>query len=78
MALRHAMKNHLDRGSGLAAVIRAVLDGHLKPGGYTQRFPGITGYLFLSEDLRRYRPARGVEHPSEAFSITGKRLLCWR
>jgi hypothetical protein len=67
IALRHAMKNYLGRGSGLAAVIRAVVDGHLKPIGCTRRFPGITGYLFLSEDLRRYRPAPVVETPPGGF-----------
>ena len=67
IALRHAVKNYLGRGSGLAAVIRAVVDGHLQPVGYTERFPGITGYLFLSEDLRKYRPAPNVETPPEGF-----------
>jgi hypothetical protein len=35
--------------------------------GYTERFPGITGYLFLSEDLRKYRPAPNVKKPSGGF-----------
>jgi hypothetical protein len=59
IALRHAVKNFLGRGPGLATVIRAVVDGNLVPIGYTVRFRGITGCLFLSEDLRRYRPACG-------------------
>ena len=67
IALRHAMKNYLGRDSGLAAVIRAVVDGNLIPVGYTQRFRGITGYLFLSEQLRRYRPVPEVEVPPEGF-----------
>ncbi|MBZ5617758.1 MAG: hypothetical protein LAQ69_03330 [Acidobacteriia bacterium] len=46
IALRHAMKNYLGRDSGLAAVMRAVVDGSLVPVGYTNRFRGITGYLF--------------------------------
>ena len=50
IALRHAMKNYLGRDSGLAAVIRAVVEGSLVPVGYTNRFRGITGYLFRSEE----------------------------
>lgn len=67
IALRHAMTNYLGRHSGLAGVIRAVVDGSLAPVGYTNRFPGITGYLFLSEDLRKYRPVSGVKVPAEGF-----------
>jgi hypothetical protein len=67
IALRHAMKNYLGRGLGLVAVIRAVVDSHLQPIGYTKRFPGITGYLFLSEDLRKYRPVPNVKTPPEGF-----------
>ena len=61
MALRHAMKNYLGHGSGLAAVIRAVLDGRLVPVGCAKRFRGITGYIFAAHDLRRYRPMSGVD-----------------
>jgi hypothetical protein len=65
IALRHAMKNYLGRDSGLAAVIRAVVDGSLVPVGYTNRFRGITGYLFRSEDLRKYRPVPSMTvHPA--------------
>jgi hypothetical protein len=78
IALRHAMKNYLGRDSGLAAVIRAVIDGSLVPVGYTNRFRGITGYLFRSEDLRKYRPVPGTTvHPEgvvtfgEAASVLG-------
>ncbi|HVO59832.1 MAG TPA: TniQ family protein [Terriglobales bacterium] len=67
IALRHAMKNYLGRDSGLAVVIRAVVDGNLTLVGRTERFRGITGYLFLSEDLRKYRPVRGVQVPPEGF-----------
>jgi hypothetical protein len=67
IALRHAMKNYLGRDSGLAAVIRAVVDGSLVPTGRTKRFRGITGYLFWSEDLRRYRPALNATAPPEGF-----------
>jgi hypothetical protein len=56
LALRHAMKNYLSRDLGLAAVIRAVVDGSLVSVGYTNRFRWITGYLFVSEDLRNYGP----------------------
>jgi hypothetical protein len=63
IALRHAMKNYLGRDSGLAAVIRAVVDGSLVPVGYTNQFRGITGYLFRSEDLRKYRPVPGTTVP---------------
>jgi hypothetical protein len=67
IALRDAVKKYLGRYSGLAAVIRAVVDGSLKPVAYTQRFPGITGYLFVSDDLRNYRPVTGVKAPPEGF-----------
>jgi hypothetical protein len=66
-ALRHAMKNYLGRDSGLAAAIQAVVDGTLMPVGYTKRYRGITGYLFLSEDLRKYRPVPDVKTPPEGF-----------
>jgi hypothetical protein len=58
IALRHAIKNYLGREAGFPAVIRAVMDGALAPVGYTNRFPGILGYLFRSEDLRKYRPTQ--------------------
>ena len=67
IALRHAIKNYLGRGPGLAAVIRAVVDGNLAPVGYTDGFRGITGYLFLSEDLRRYRPVENTAATAEGF-----------
>ena len=60
ITLRHAMKNYLGHCADLAAVIQAVVDGSLAPTGRTERFRGITGYLFRSEDLRRYRPAPDV------------------
>jgi hypothetical protein len=72
IALRHAMKNYLGRDSGLAAVIRAVVEGGLVPVGYTNRFRGITGYLFLSEDLRKYRHVPGVTVPPEGFLNYGE------
>ncbi len=55
MALRHTFNNYRGHETGLAAAIRAVLDGSLVPAGYTDRFPGIGGYLFFSKDLRNYR-----------------------
>ena len=67
IALRHAMKNYLGRDSGLAAVTKAVVDGTLTPVGYTKRFRGITGYLFLADDLRKYRPVPDVKAPPEGF-----------
>jgi hypothetical protein len=67
IALRHALKNYLGRDLGLPAVIRAVIDGSLVPVACTKRFRGITGYLFLSEDLRKYRPVLEVEVPPEGF-----------
>ena len=66
IALRHAVKNYLGRDSGLPGVIRAVVDGILAPVAYTKRFPGITGYLFLSNDLRKYRPVK-IEAPPGGF-----------
>jgi hypothetical protein len=67
IALRHAVKNYLGHGAGLAAVIRAVVEGGLVPAGRTTRFRGITGYLFLSDDLRKYRPAPDITVPPEGF-----------
>jgi hypothetical protein len=67
IALRHAMKNYLGHDSGLAAVVRAVLDGTLAPVGYTKRFRGITGYLFAAGELRKYRPVPDVQVPKEGF-----------
>ena len=67
IALRQAMKNFLGRDSGLAAVIRAVVDGHLAPVGYTNRFRGITGYLFPTEQLREYRPVPEHKVGPEVF-----------
>ena len=66
------MKNYLGRDSALAAVIRAVVDGSLVPVGYTKRFRGITGYLFRSEDLRKYRPVSAVKTRPEAFLNVGE------
>ena len=67
IALRHAVKNYLGHGAGLAAVIRAVVDGSLVPAGCTTRFRGITGYLFRSEHLRKYRPAPDIAALPEGF-----------
>jgi len=67
VALRHALKTYLGRDSGLPAVIRAVIDGGLVPVGFTGRFPGITGYLFVSEDLRKYRPVSDAKVPPQEF-----------
>jgi len=72
IALRHAMKNYLGRGAGLAAVIRAVIDGRLVPVAYTSRFRGITGYLFVSNDLRKYRPVPGMTAPPEGVVTYGE------
>jgi hypothetical protein len=72
IALRHAMKNYFGRDSGLAAVIRAVVDGSLVPVGYTNRFRGITGYLFRSEDLRKYRPVPGLNQDPEGVVTCGE------
>jgi len=66
IALRHGLKNYLGRDSGLPAAIRAVVDGTLVPVGYTKRFSGITGYLFPSEDLRKYHPVQ-TEMPPGGF-----------
>jgi hypothetical protein len=61
------MKNYLGRGPGLAAAIQAVVDGGLVPTGCTNRFRGITGYLFRSGDLRKYRPAADIMPSPEGF-----------
>ena len=77
IALRHALKNFLGRDHGLPAVIRAVLDGSLVPVAYTNRFRGISGYIFRAEDLRKYRPAPGMAAGSEGAVNYGEaaRLL---
>jgi len=72
IALHHAMKNYLGCDSGLASVIRAVVDGSLVPVGYTNRFRGITGYLFLSDDLRKYRPVPGITVPPDGVVNYGE------
>ncbi len=72
IALRHAVRNYLGRDSGLAMVIRAVVNGSLVPVGYTNRFRGITGYLFLAEDLRKYRPVPGMTAPPEGVINYGE------
>ena len=77
IALRHAMKSYLGRGSGLAAVLGAVVQGILAPVGYTSRFPGITGYLFRSEDVRKYRPVGDGAVALGVSSITGRQPRCW-
>src|SRR5215472_11136720 len=72
VALRHALKNYLGRDSGLPAVIQAVVNGDLVPVGLTRRFTGITGYLFLSEDLRKYRPVADSKAPPQSFLSYGE------
>ena len=72
IALRQGMTNYLGRSSGLAAAIQAVVDDHLVPVGYTRRFRGITGYLFQSDDLRKYRPVTGVEATPGGFFNYGE------
>lgn len=67
IALRHAMKNFLGRGPGLASVIRAVVHGALAPVGRTPQYRGIMGYLFLLSDLRRYRPLGDYTDSNETF-----------
>ena len=64
ITLRHAIKNYLGRDSALAAVISAVVDGSLVPVGCATGCRGITGYLFRSEELRKYRPVPEIKpHP---------------
>ena len=72
IALRHAMKNYLGRGSGLAAVIQGVVEGNLVPVGYTNRFRGITGYLFLADELRKYRPVPDIAATPNGFLNYGE------
>lgn len=68
IALRDAVKNYLGRDSGLPAAIQAVIDGVLVPVRRIKRSPGIREYLFLSEDLRKYRPVSSIEVPAEGKS----------
>lgn len=67
IALRHAIKNFLRRGPGLASVIRAVVNGVLAPVGRTEQFRGIMGYLFRLDDLRVYRPLGERSHSQGTF-----------
>jgi hypothetical protein len=67
ISLRHAMKNYLGSDSGPAAVLLAVIEGRLEPVGFTDRFRGITGYLFRSKDLRKYRPIPERKSRPEVF-----------
>ena len=48
IALRHAVKNFLGRGPGLASVIRAVVNGAIAPVGRTPQFRGIMVICFTS------------------------------
>ena len=66
VALCHALI-YLGRDSGLPAVIQAVMNGSLIPVAYTNRFPGIMGYLFPAERMRMYRSVTGVQMPPEGF-----------
>ena len=72
LTLRHAIKNYLGRDSALAAVIQAVVDGSLVPVGHASKLRGITGYLFRSEDLRKYRPVSEAKARPEAFFNLGE------
>jgi hypothetical protein len=46
---------------------KAVIHGSLVPTGRTERFRGITGYLFRPEDLRKYRPVPDLTASPEGF-----------
>lgn len=66
IALGHALVN-LGRDSGLPVAMRAVVEGTLKPVAYTNRFPGIMGYLFWSDQLRTCRSPRSIQIPPDGF-----------
>ncbi|PYS45563.1 MAG: hypothetical protein DMG13_31765 [Acidobacteria bacterium] len=78
IALRHAVNKYLRRHSGLAAVIRAVVDGNLKPVGYTQRFPGIMGYPSCPTICASIGPCQPSNRILKASSTTARQQLCWR
>jgi len=61
--------------SGLPALIRAVVDGALVPVSYTNRFRGVTGYLFAAKRVRMYRSVAGVQTPPEGFLNYGEAAL---
>jgi hypothetical protein len=65
-ALRYGLI-YLGLDSGLPALIQGVVDGTLVPVAYTNQFPGIMGYLFPAEQVRKYRCAAGVQTPPEGF-----------
>ncbi len=77
MTLGQAAKYRLSRDFGVPAVIRAVIDGALTSVGQAKQFPGISGYLFRTNDLRRFRfaqsgtPAGGFLNYREAASALG-------
>ena len=84
IALHHGLKNYLGRDSGLPSAIRAVVEGKLVPVGCTKRFRGITGCLFRSDELRRYRPVQtemppgGFLNYTEAARMLGTRTVVIR
>lgn len=55
VALRDALQRYLGRQSGLPKVVRAVIDGTLRPVSYSPTIPGILGYNFELEQLAPYR-----------------------
>jgi len=67
IALRDALRHYLSRVAGLPAVIRAVINSGLEPVAYTNRFRGITGYIFAWEDLRRYRALHDASVATEVL-----------
>ena len=79
IAQRHAMKDYLGRDSGLAAVIRAVVDGSLVPVGYTNRFRGVTGYLFLRKEVAAQiqMPSRRMLREAALRRIVAARKKQW-
>jgi hypothetical protein len=66
IALRHALRLRLGC-HGVPTIIRAVVDGVLAPVGRAQQFPGIAGYLFIANELRKFRPMPEAEAVPEGF-----------
>ena len=77
IALRHAMKNYLGRDSGLAAVIRAVVDGNLAPVGHTTTFVGSPDICSGPKICASTAPCRRPRHALKPSSTSGRPLPRW-
>ena len=66
IALQDALVDFLGKDQGLPQVVKAVIEGKLKPIGIAKQFKGILNYIFRTSDLRLYRPT-DTEPPEEGY-----------